>query len=208
MIVFDQLRISDDGDNLIISVHVNNASNFENVILRDIAILTADKASQTTDLFPYIDSIYYYTFAHGLKSADFVLDKGSFDAAYTHTSTDGSTASVPFTGELSNNMFYVYIRVSGAPDECTPCDISKEVTLGVTFDDTIFYQNVMQHTRDLADTCEISKGFIDMILKWNGLKAAIETEHYPVAYDFWKQLILGEGSGGVSYRTKKCGCHG
>ena len=81
-------------------------------------------------------------------------------------------------------------------------------TLGVTFDETLLYQKVMQFTKELADSCAVSKGFIDMILLWNGFKAAVDTEHYLPAIDFWKKMFYGHhGINGLS-SSKPCGCHG
>ena len=81
-------------------------------------------------------------------------------------------------------------------------------TLGVTYDESIYYQKVMQFTKELASNCTVSKGYIDMILLWNGFKAAIETEHYIPAIDFWKKLFFGHhGISGLS-NSKPCGCHG
>lgn len=47
MILFDQLRISDDGKRLYINAHVNKADYFANVYIDSIVIMTADKVSET-----------------------------------------------------------------------------------------------------------------------------------------------------------------
>jgi hypothetical protein len=66
----------------------------------------------------------------------------------------------------------------------------------------------MEFTRELAVECRIPRGFLDMILLWNGFKAAIETEHYIPAIDFWKKLFFGHhGMPGLT-NPKPCGCHG
>ena len=66
----------------------------------------------------------------------------------------------------------------------------------------------MQYTRELAETCTIPKNFIDLILLWNGFNAAVETEHYLPAVDFYNK-IFGRGSTfNGSYNGKGCGCHG
>ena len=46
-VVFDQLRISDDGKRMYIDVHVNKADYFDNIYLDELTIMTADKVSET-----------------------------------------------------------------------------------------------------------------------------------------------------------------
>ena len=47
MVVIDQLRITDDGENLVLDAHVNKASYFDNVYIDKIAIDTQDTVLQT-----------------------------------------------------------------------------------------------------------------------------------------------------------------
>jgi hypothetical protein len=110
-------------------------------------------------------------------------------------------------GDLSHNMFFVYIECDGTPAPDTPCRLDEMTTLGVTFDYGIIFNQSMGYTRELTDTCNVSKGFIDFILKFDALKLAIETEHYVPAIGFWK-WITQESSLSNSGFTKPCGCHG
>ena len=111
---------------------------------------------------------------------------------------------------MGSILFFVYVKVKGVPDPCTPCSLDDEVTLGVTFDEGLFYQKVMDFTKALADTCQIPVGFADFILLWNVFKASIETEHYIPAIKYFNLLfgIDGAGDGRVLSGTKPCGCHG
>ena len=59
MILFDQLRISDDGKRLYINAHVNKADYFANVYIDSIVIMTADKVSETAPGTPTSDYVYY-----------------------------------------------------------------------------------------------------------------------------------------------------
>lgn len=194
MLVFDQLRISDDGRKLYIDAHVNKSSDFDAITLDRIVIQTSDQVSETDPLTPGSNYIYSATIEGNEKELHLCLD----------ASTDFEQ---PLT-TLSNLLLFVYIICKGTPGACTPCRLDEMTTLGVTFDETLLYQKVMQFTKELADKCTISKGYIDMILLWNGFKAAIETEHYITAIDFWKKLFFGHhGMSGLS-TFKPCGCHG
>ena len=195
MIIFDQLRISDDGKQMYINLHVNKADYFKDIYLDSLMIMTADKVSETNPYQPTKDAIYNISFDNKQKEANLVITPNDCTELFTNNT-------------FSNDLFFVYVKVKGTPDECTPCPLDKDITLGVTFDEALLYQKVMQFTKELADNCTVSKGFIDMILLWYGFKAAIETEHYIEAIDFWKKMFFGHhGIEGLS-TYKPCGCHG
>lgn len=215
MLLFDQLRISDDGKRMYINIHVNEADYFDNVYLDSITIanavnvLEAYESDHTDPTVTCAKYIYHLEFDPNLKDAALVLDKGSFDAAYSGLGPGDANES--FDGNLSGTLFFVYVKCKLADgssiDPCTPCTLDEEVTLGVTFDTNMMYQRVMQYTRELSDTCEIPKSFIDYILLWNGFKAAIETEHYIPAINFWKELFWSSNTI-AKQGTKPCGCGG
>lgn len=194
MIIFDRLQISDNGKWLYLDAHVNKASYFDNIFINKVIIQTQEQVSETDPCTPGDQYIYQMTAEDNTKELHLALNANTdFDI------TDKT---------LSNKLLFVYIVCKGTPDACTPCRLDEMTTLGVTFDDALLYQNIMQFTKELADTCTISKGFIDMILLWNGFKAAINTEHYLPAIDFWKKMFYGHhGMNGLS-NSKPCGCHG
>lgn len=194
-VIFDQLRISDDGKKMYINLHVNNASYFENIYLDTITIMTADKVSETNPNVPTTDFIYQDSFGENQKTADLVFQPADF-LSYSKS-------------DFSNDLFFVYIKVKGTPDSCTPCGLDEEVTVGVTFDVNMLYQKVMDYTKDLADTCNVPVAFTDFILQWNAFKASIETEHYVSAIKFYNMLFeSGSKSSSMYGATKPCGCHG
>lgn len=193
MILFDQLRITDDGKMLLIDVHVNESDYFKDIYLDKVYIQTSEQVSEADPLSPGDDCIYQMTVSGNQKGLHLALKaQTDFDKVYT---------------TLSDKLLFVYVVCKGVADPCTPCRLDELTTLGVTFDETLFYQQVMQYTRELADNCEIPKDFIDMILLWNGFKAAVDTEHYIPAIDFWKKMFGERGIGKTNaYRTKGCGC--
>lgn len=192
-VIFDQLRISDDGKRMYINLHINNADYFDNVYLDSLTIMTADKVSETDPYQPTEESIYHKTFDGEQKEANLVLTSLDFNERFLSGST------------LSKDLFFVYVKIKGTPDECTPCRLDEEVTLGVTFDENMLYQRVMDYTKSLADTCNIPRGFINLILQWNAFKASVETEHYIPAIKFWKLMFANPVFNTI---TKNCGCHG
>lgn len=194
MIIFDQLRISDDGRSLYVDVHVNTASHFNNIVIDKVVIQTQEQVSEADPLTPGEEFIYSMTAEENTKELHLHLNASTdFDKSY-HT--------------LSNMLLFVYVVCKGTADPCTPCRLDELTTLGVTFDTNLLYQKVMQFTKDLNKDCNIPKGFIDLILLWNGFKAAIETEHYIPAIDFWRKMFDRQYSPSTGNITKDCGCHG
>ena len=194
MILFDQLRISDDGKRLYINIHVNEADYFRDVYLDSLTIMTADKVSETNPHAPTSDYVYQKTFTGNQKTAELVLQPTDFGLTYSKSD---------FSGEL----LFVYVKAKGNPDSCTPCGMDEEVTIGAVFDEKMLYQRVMDYSRELADSCELPMGFADLILRWNAFKAAIETCHWIAGIKYWKMLFDSKGTNSFA-RTKKCGCHG
>lgn len=207
MVIFDQLRISDDGKTLYIDVHINEASYFEKNYLDSITITTAEKVSETDPYTPTSDYIYYQQFEGDLKEAHLALSAPDFMKSW---GTDAGSISFCHS-EISKTLFFVYIKTKGITDECAPCILQEQHTLGVTFDINMFYQKVMDYTRQLDDDCNIPQGFVDFILQWNAFKAAIETEHYIPAIKFFNMLFDNStvpNSFGLATTVKRCGCHG
>ena len=227
MIIFDQLRIADDGKALYVDIHVNKSAYFDSVYLDSITIATADKVWESSFCVPASDFIYQYTVMDEEKEIHLRIDKGVLDEAFNNTDSSGQVkdmtipiAAIPFNkSNFSDDLFFVFVKVKGTPDACVPCCMAKEVTVGATFDSNLLYQRVLGYTRELAQDCTIPQGFTDFILLWNAFKAAVETEHFVPAYKYYNMLfgkdMEGEpygpyGSGVTVHHGKKggCGCHG
>ena len=193
-VIFDQLRISDDGKKMYINLHINKAEYFNDIYLDSITIITADKVSETNPNMPTSDYIYNKVFEDNQKEADLVLLPSDFNEHFTKSN-------------FSSDLFFVFVKIKGTPSECTPCRLDGEITLGVTFDESLLYQRVMGFTKDLTDDCQIPTEFTDFILLWNAFKASVETEHYVPAIKFWKMLFDNRGSVAMG-KSKNCGCHG
>lgn len=234
MVLFDQLRISDDGKRMFINVHINKAVDgtgkklFENIFLDSITIVTADKVESETD--PYCiaveaDNIYNYTFKENVSEANLIVDISDLQEAYTNSmgkdcldNVNPNCTNCYNKKNFSDDLFFVYVkcRIDGETNPCLEnlqCSLTELITLGVTFDENLLYQRVMDYTKELADKCTVSKGFVDFILLWNAFKASIETEHYIPAIKYYKMLF---GKGGVNspygessrIYNKNCRCHG
>ena len=206
MVIFDQLRISDDGRRMFIDIHVNQAAG-EGIHLQNLVITTAEHVPESVSLSSVDAYIYKKNFEGTEDEAHMILDASTFDAAFNHLLPDAE-ATIPYTSNsLSGPLFFVWVDTT-APNYSaeTPC-FADEPTLGITFDAKLLYQQAMGYTKELADNCTISDGFIDFILTYSAFKSAVETDHYCDAKTFYNQLL------GISKDTPKkigrrCGCHG
>lgn len=212
MIIFDQLRIADDGKRMYINAHVNKADYFDAVHIESITVITADKVLETAIGSPSEDFIYKQDFPSDTRELNLVLDKGVLDAAVINTN-DGEAinnnegyAKIDFgKNNFSGDLFFVYITCNAdSLSGCVPCGLDELVTLGVTFDENLLFQKAMGYYKKLSDDCEVPMDFVDFILRWNAFKAAVETEHYVAAIDYYKLLFDGRDK----FTFKGCGCHG
>lgn len=209
-VVFDQLRISDDGKRMYIDVHVNKAKYFKDVYIESIVVTTSDHVSESSLDIPDADFLYSEDFEDQPREISLVLTAADFIKRW-----ESDPRAMNFKqSEMSSTLFFVFIKCNmeglDASDPCLPCRFDEEVTVAVTFDENLLYQNVMCYIRQLADTCNVPNEFINYILYWNAFKAAIETEHYIVAADLFKKLFGKDSIFGCSPAkvSSNCGCHG
>lgn len=204
MIIFDQLRISDDGKRMYINAHVNKADYFNDIYIDSIVIQTADKVSETNPGLPTSDYVYIKKAEENAKELNLVLEASDLSRSW-----ESDPKAIAFNrGDMSKTLFFVYIKCKGAPGSCTPCRLDEETTLGVVFDENVLHQKVMDYTKELVADCSVPSAFIDFILLWNAFKSAIETEHYIPAIKFFNMMFEEVGKSCQSRTIKTCGCNG
>ena len=189
MILIEQLRISPDSQKLYIDAHVNKASYFENLKLDSINIDTQDTVLQSFD-GPSSNPVFTYSNITNIsesKEVHLVIDKSDINA------------------NLSKDMLYVYFHVTGTPSPNTPCRLDESYTLGITFNEGVIYNRMIGYTKEIMNTCEVPKGFIDMILQLEAVKVSIETENYTSANKFYNRLINTKLS---NTSNINCSCYG
>lgn len=204
MIIFDQLRISDDGKRMYINAHVNKASYFNEIYIDSIVIQTADKVSETDPGLPTSDYVYIKKAEENAKELNLVLETSDLSRSW-----ETDPKAIAFNrGDMSKTLFFVYIKCKGTPGSCTPCRLDEETTLGVVFDENVLHQRVMDYTKEFVADCSVPSAFIDFILLWNAFKSAIETEHYIPAIKFFNMMFEEVGKSCQNRTIKTCGCNG
>lgn len=221
MVIFDQLRISDDGKELYISVHINDAVQqdyatdgyikpFEKVYLKSLTIVSADKVSETSTSVPTKGILYYMdfekVFGENTKSASLVIHDWELKEQPTVDEED-KIHNPCAPKKLVEGLFFVYVETKGDANDCVPCIYKNPVATAVVFDETLLYQKAMNYTRELVQDCNVPQGFADFILQWNAFKSSVETEHWNSAIKFYN-MLFGATNTPVTTATKGCGCHG
>lgn len=83
-----------------------------------------------------------------------------------------------------------------------PCG-ADIVNKAIVYDKNVLFDKGLTYLKELGDTCEMPRGFIDFILKSNALDLAIATCNYNMAIKYWKMLTMVKGT-----TIKGCGCDG
>lgn len=205
MVVIEQLRISPDCQKLFIDAHINKASYFEDVMLGNISIDTQDTVLQTFD-GPSDTPVFIYpntSNIDSLNSTDNIdIEQAGLNSKEVHLVIDKNAINA----DLSKDILYVYFSTIGIPSSNTPCRLDETHTLGVTFNESTIYNRMMSYTKEIINTCEVPKGFIDMILQLEAVKVSLETGNYASANKFYNRLINTKSYTGTS--NINCRCHG
>jgi hypothetical protein len=196
MIQFNTLKITQDGKNLVINASVKNLSYYTNVLIGSITIDNQDTYSASG---PSSNPIYKHSFAGkdlttgeeiaGLKTISITISAKEF---------------LDNDGDLNNDILYVYLTATGSPSADTPCGMDNINTLGVALNLRPIYNSGMTYIKQVENSCEIPKGFINFILEYKALDLALKTENYIQANKYWNKFFKSNDI--VSLSTNSCGC--
>lgn len=215
MLEFRELRITPDGNHLIIDVAVREHSYYENVFIDSIIIDTQDTYIQNG---PSSKPVYQYKVEEdGVQnlyalpeecSCNPVLIEEDKSYCFTYGYEEGrhvrimlSTKDIPL-----NNMLFVYAIAKGTPAPDTPCGFDNTIIMQTVVDLYPFYQNTLCFLKELNNSCEVPKGFTDMILRLKALELCIRTGNYPQAIKYWKKFFSNNNR--VVVTTSNCKCNG
>lgn len=183
MIKFTELQVQNG--RLVVVAEVSEEQYYTNVYIDEVIIDTQDTFNTTG---PSANPIYSAIISGNQKKVTLSL-----------SSTDLNNVGV------DNTMFFVYIKVKGTPSPNTPCGGDNEYTLGVTFSLCPIYNATMGYIKEINNTCDIPKNFIDMILRFKAIQYSVESGHFLDAIKYYNQFFRNVNVRGA---VKKCGCHG
>lgn len=179
MIVFNDLRITPDGENLLIDAMVAPYGYFKDMYISSISIDTED------------------TFSTGEPSSNAVVVYENQDTTVKEHSINITPDRFKFAS-LNGHIFYVYVSAD------TPCTMDTEYTLGVALNWQSIYQQGMDHMRKVVNgCCGMPKDFIDYILRFKAFELALRTAQYQLANDRFKKWFAEDGA----KFNPPCGCN-
>lgn len=184
MIVFNELTITPDGSKLIIDVSVKDLEYYTDVYLDQILIDSQDTFIESG---PSSQIIYSKTISENVKSFRVEIDNNSL------------------LSTVKSNLFFVYIKTKGTPSSDTPCGMDNNITLGITTYYYPLYQKAISYMKQLDNTCDIPKDFINFILQYKAFQLSIKAGHYVESIKIWNKLY--DSINKISI-TSKCKCHG
>lgn len=218
MLNFNELRITSDGKYLIIDASVDKQDFYENVLLDSIVIDTQDTyilngpSSTPIYTFSVVDA---YDLTYSLPedcNCNPVLEGEDNSYCFTYGIQQKKNirlilqASDLNISKLNDTMFFVYIISTGTPSIDSPCGTTNPVLMGAVTNLYPLYQNTMKYVKQIENTCEIPKEFIDFSLKIKALELCIKTGNYPQAIKYWNKYFKGKigNSNGIT----NCSCYG
>lgn len=107
-----------------------------------------------------------------------------------------------FISDVKKELLIITPQVYVALPPDTPCG-ADIIDMAAVYDRNVLLDKGLGYLKELGDTCEISRGFVDFILKRHALDMAIATCNYSIAIKYWKMLTIIKGT-----TIKGCGCYG
>ena len=208
MVIFNDLRISEDKDKLIIDCEVEGVDGYENIYIDGVYVAYYKKVSAFDD-FPTGD--YLAT----------VYEKGDKDAQ-THVrvclDSENITKKTFGTDTFNGGMFFVYVKCNyeGTLNwdvmQNYGCGADRFWDIGIILDWKSVYEQGMGYAAKLAlgcgSVCNEPTGFKQFILHWYALQLAISTCDYRQASKLWDRFIrmFDASSAAFSPLSSGCGC--
>lgn len=153
--------------------------------------------------FEVEDKPYYSNVSIEGVRIDTPLTYGT-DTPYYIYDEDGVTRyeAEIFIPDVKKELLIITPQVHVALPTDTPCG-ADVIDMAAVYDRNVLLDKGLGYLKELGDTCEISRGFVDFILKRHALDMAIATCNYSMAIKYWKMLTIIKGT-----TIKGCGCYG
>lgn len=170
MVEFQELKITPDGETLIVEVSVKNLEYYENVYLDTISIDTQDTYNGSG---PSSNTVYKKTLEGDQKSIRLEIPSSEI-----------------LTNSLKDNLFFIWVCTKNPPTAETPCGEDSAVSVGVVFYPYTLYCNMLKVLQLESNRhCSVPKNFIDSFIKYKGLQLSLLTGNYVNAINYYKDIF-------------------
>ena len=209
MVIFNELRISEDRSCLIIDCEIENVDIYKDMYIKEIWLEYYKDASAAS--MPGSKAYRIYE-----NSGDDKKVRAKRVSMY-----ESSIQFTQFSTDMfADGLFFVIVRCEGTLPASVvnyPCGYDETTKIGVVLDWKSFYKRGMQYVSALYSSCnsrsfcEYPAGFEDFIILWNSLKLAINVCDWELVKNIWERIlnmrehVAGSGGGSVSV-SGGCGC--
>lgn len=206
MVVFDELRITEDGKYLYIGAHLRKELQEEEARIEEVWV--CDSSNYEEGLIPSkAEMVYQYNKISGgsLKSIDLKISpNGKYnEQGYLINTWD----NLPST--FSGKLLFVYVVVASVDELTSNCGCASNPSVGVALDMGLIYNQFMRYINELnrPNLCNttIPQGFTDFILRFNALLLAMDSKHYKKGIEFFDKWFSKDSK---LVSSSNCGCHG
>lgn len=200
MVIFNELRICDDGNKLIIDVSIDSASVYDNMYIKGISVIWYKDMSASASL----------------SSGDIVYQNTVPDITVRNKRLTVNANELLHVLQTNNNSFkgglvYVLVECDGtlpASISTYPCGADEKIKIAAAPDWKTVYSMGMGYVYDLFDDCskqcKSMGGFENFVLLWNALKLAIAACDWDTVSSIWDKLNFVPSASGVV--SSGCGC--
>ena len=189
MIVFNNVRISQDDKYITIDAEIENNKYYENMYIDSVIIDNQDTFSSNG---PSSNPIYTY------KAQPLNSDIYSRKVHLELTKVDLNLAT------LEKNIFFIYIVAGGVPAPDTPCGYDNNIAVKVLVNTYPIYRNIMNYIKELGNTCSVPYNLIDKSLQLKMLDISIQTGNNIEAINIWKKYFMDN----ITNEPINCNCNG
>lgn len=189
MIVFNNVRISQDDKYITIDAEIENNKYYENMYIDSVIIDNQDTFSPNG---PSNNPIYTY------KAQPLNSDIYSRKVHLELTKVDLNLAT------LEKNIFFIYIVAGGVPAPDTPCGYDNNTAVKVLVNTYPVYRNIMNYIKELGNTCSVPYNLIDKSLQLKMLDISIQTGNNVETINIWKKYFIDN----ITNEPINCNCNG
>ena len=183
MIKFTELRVQKE--RLTIVAEVREIENYYDNVYIDKIIIDSQDTFNTSG--PSANPIYSVTVNGNEKKVSISLSSTELGGI-----------------DMDHTMFFVYGVAKGTPAPETPCGYDDVNSVGVTFSMCPIYNKTMGYIKEVENSCEIPKDFINMIIQLKAIQYSVDSGHFTQAVKYYNKFYKN-----LSVNTSHtCGCHG
>ena len=205
MVTFNELRISDERDCLIIDFEIENVDVFKQRYVEAVYLEYYKNANPAAEPSEKAVTIW--------ENAD---DDNTVRAKRLYYRLKSQDAGKMGITTFDNGLFFVIVKTAGEfgyQIMNMPCGSDSDWAWGAILDWKAFYNRGMQYVNSLFNACNPCPdltGFEHFAVLWNALKMAISTCDWNLVKELWDKFLLAPNditsiSAPVS-RVSGCGC--